>query len=140
MRSIADRALWIGNAGDLRNPVAILDAGIEAVIELADSEPLATLPRELIRCRFPLSDDGNNPYWLLRIACETVAGLLRANVPTMVCCSFGMSRSVCVAAGGISLAERRSLRKTLIAVIDGGPTDVTPGFLVQLQNAIQSDD
>ena len=97
MRRIAGRQLWIGHAGDLRDARAILDAGIAAVVELADSEPHAVLPRDLIRCRFPLSDDGNNPPWLIRLAARSVAELLQAGVPILVCCSAGMSRSVCIA-------------------------------------------
>ena len=48
---VADRLLWIGHAGDLRDAKSILDAGIAAIVELADSEPHAVLPRDLIRCR-----------------------------------------------------------------------------------------
>ncbi len=111
MRQISGRALWIGHVGDTRHPRPLLDAGIAAVIELADSEPLATLPRELVRCRFPLTDGGGNPPWLVRLAVEAVAGLLRAGVPTLVCCGSGMSRSVSIAAGGLAplrteIAER----------------------------------
>ena len=54
---------------------------------------LAALPRELVRCRFPLSDGGDNPPWLVRLAVESVAAFLRAKVPVLVCCSAGMSRS-----------------------------------------------
>ena len=61
MRQVAGQGLWLGHTGDLRDPRTLLAAGIEAVVELADSEPLAVLPRELIRCRFPLSDGGVNP-------------------------------------------------------------------------------
>src|SRR5262245_1254794 len=136
MRPVAGRPLWLGNAGDLRGPRAILDAGIEAVVELADSEPLATLPRELVRCRFPLSDGGDNPAWLLRLAAESVACLLRAGVPVLVCCSAGLSRSVCVAAAGLALVEGRSLAEALRAVVGSGPVDVSPGLLVQLQQAL----
>jgi hypothetical protein len=52
MRQVAGRQLWIGHAGDLRDARTILDAGIVAVVELADSELHAVLPRDLIRCRF----------------------------------------------------------------------------------------
>lgn len=95
MRQVPGRALWLGNAGDLRDARAVLAAGIAAIVELADSEPFAVLPRELIRCRLPLSDGGDKPAWLLRLAVESVAALLRASVPVLVCCSAGMSRSVC---------------------------------------------
>src|SRR5215468_3039219 len=104
MRQVVGRTLWLGNSGDLRDPRAVMAAGIAAVVELADSEQLAVLPRDLVRCRFPLSDGGDNPPWLLRLAAESVAALLRAGVPTLVCCASGLSRSVCVAAGGLALA------------------------------------
>jgi hypothetical protein len=105
MRPIEADLLWIGHAGDLREPRAILSAGVEAVVELADNEPGATLPRELIRLRFPLSDGGGNPPWLLRLASNSLAALIEAHVPALVCCSNGMSRSVCIVAAGLLLAR-----------------------------------
>lgn len=136
MRQVAGRALWLGNAGDLRDARAVLAAGVEAVVELADSEQLAVLPRELIRCRFPLSDGGDNQAWLLRLAAETVAALLRAGVPGLICCSAGMSRSVCVAAAGVALAEGRPLAETLTEVVASRPVDLSPALLAQLQQAL----
>jgi protein-tyrosine phosphatase len=111
-------------------------AGIEAVVELADSEQLAILPRELVRCRFPLSDGGMNPPWMLQLAIESVAALLRAGVPTIVCCSCGLSRSVCIAAAGIFVAEGRTLDESLSAVVKSGPADVSPRLLAQLRDVL----
>ena len=74
MCQVAGRKLWLGQSGGLRAPRALRTAGIEAVVELADSEQMAILPRELIRRRFPLSDGGTTPPWLLRMATESVAG------------------------------------------------------------------
>jgi hypothetical protein len=136
MRQFAGHAIWLGHAGDLRDAHAVLTIGVEAIVELADSEQLAELPRDLIRFRFPLSDGATNPLWLLRFAAEAVAALLRANVPTLVCCSAGMSRSVCVVAAGLSLVERRPLLETLALVAVGGPADVSPGLLAQFQHAL----
>jgi hypothetical protein len=136
MRQVPGRALWLGNAGDLRDARAVLAADIAAVVELADSEPFAVLPRELVRCRFPLSDSGENPPWLARLAAESVAALLRAGVPVLVCCSAGLSRSLCVAAGGIALAEARPLAESLAVVAGSGPADVSPGLLMQLQQVL----
>ena len=136
VRQVAGRALWLGNVGDLRDARAVMAAGVEAVVELADSEQLAALPRDLVRCRFPLSDGGDNPAWLLRLAGESVAALLRAGVPVLVCCSAGMSRSVCVAAAGVALTEGRSLGDAVAAVVGSGPADVSPGLLVHLQQAL----
>ena len=136
MRQVPGRQLWLGNADDLRDARAVMNASIVAIVELADSEPFAVLPRELIRCRFPLSDGGDNPLWLLRLATQTVATLLRAGVPVLVCCSAGLSRSLCVAAGGVALAEGRSLSESLSVVAGCGPADVSPGLLVQLQQSL----
>ncbi|MDB5345340.1 MAG: hypothetical protein JWP89_3717 [Schlesneria sp.] len=136
MRQVAGRALWLGNPSDTRDARTVLEAGIEAVVELADNEPLAVLPRELIRCRFPLSDGGENPLWLLRMAAETVATFLRAQVPVLVCCSGGMNRSVCIAAAGVALAEDRPLMESLLTIVGSGPADVSPGLLAQLQLAL----
>ncbi len=135
MRQVEGRQLWIGHAGDLRDPRAILDAGIAAVVELADSEPHAVLPRDLIRCRFPLSDDANNPPWLIRLAINSVATLLEAGVPVLVCCSAGMSRSVCAAAAGLASAEKMSFDDALKVVVGTGPADVAPGFYSQMVEA-----
>jgi hypothetical protein len=112
MRQVANRPLWIGSAGDLRDARAVLGSGVEAVVELADSDQFAVLPRELVRCRFPLSDGGDSPAWLLRMAAESVAALIRAGVPVLVCCASGMSRSVCIAAAGIAWPRGvRSVRR-----------------------------
>jgi hypothetical protein len=133
MRQVNSRQLWVGHVGDTRQPRRLLDAGIGAVIELADGEPLAILPRELVRCRFPLNDGGDNPPWLVRLALDSVAGLLRASVPTLVCCGCGMSRSVCLAAGGLAQAEARPLQETLAEIAGAGPADVSPALLAQVQ-------
>src|SRR5437870_4568839 len=103
MRQIAGYQLWIGNAGDLRDPRAVLATGVEAIVELADNEQFASLPRDLVRLRFPLSDGGASPEWLLRLAMNSVVALLKAKVPTLICCSCGLNRSVCVAAAGLAL-------------------------------------
>jgi hypothetical protein len=133
MRQVVGSNLWIGNAGDLRDPAKILAAGILAIVELADSEPVAILPREVIRFRFPLSDGGDNAPWLLRVACESVVSLLRFNVPSLICCSAGMSRSLCIAAAAIAMASHLSFESALTQVAASGPADVSPTLVTQLQ-------
>jgi protein-tyrosine phosphatase len=137
MRQIAERGLWLGSAGDLREVRRVLDAGIAAVVELADDEPFANLSRELVRFRFPLSDGGENPSWLLQLAAESVAALLRANVQVLVCCSAGMSRSVCIAAAAIALVDRLSFHQALTALVDSRPADVSPRLVEQVQRALE---
>jgi protein-tyrosine phosphatase len=136
MRQVTGRLLWLGHAGDIRDPRELLAADVEAVIELADNEPFGLLPRHLIRCRFPLADGSGNPTWLLRLAADLVAALVRARVPTLVCCASGMSRSVCIAAAGVAIAEGRPLEEALTIVLGTGPRDVSPGLLIQVQEAL----
>lgn len=126
MRRIADGALWIGRAEDLRDPIAIADAGAEAVVDLAMNEPPAAVRRELVACRFPLIDGEGNPPWILRAAVEAVAGLIRDGAPTLVCCGNGMSRSPAVAAAAIALARGIAPDEALALVVRGGPADVSP--------------
>lgn len=56
MHEIIPQQLWIGHAGDARDSRLLLDAGIEAVIDLAFEEAPVAMPREIIYCRFPLID------------------------------------------------------------------------------------
>jgi hypothetical protein len=138
MRQLAGRSIWIGNSSDLRDVPKVMATGIEALIELSASETFAVFPRELIRCRFPLHDGEANPVWLLRFACESLATFLHANVPVLVCCSAGMSRSVVVVAGGVALAEKMSLVEALKIVAGTGPADVSPGLFNQLKKILDS--
>src|SRR5579862_8612083 len=131
MRQVFGHKLWIGNAGDLRDPRALFAQGVHAIVELADNEQLAILPRDLIRFRFPLSDGGANPNWLLKLAANSVAALVTDRVPTLVCCSCGLNRSICVVAAGLALSGGRPFDEVLLAVAQSGPADVSPGLLAQ---------
>jgi protein-tyrosine phosphatase len=92
----------------------------------------------LIRCRFPLSDDAENPPWLVRLTIQSVAAILVARVPLLVCCSAGMSRSVCITAAGLALAEKMSIDDALKEVIGTGPADVSPGFYLKVLEMVGS--
>lgn len=126
MRRISPYSLWIGNAGDVRRVADLIEHGIVAVIDLAANEPVAVLPREIIYCRFPLLDGSGNERWLLRAAIETISGLLRDNVPTLVACSAGMSRSPALAAAAIARLSSRDPNECLLACVEGGAADVSP--------------
>ncbi len=122
MRRIADLPLWIGTALDARDLRGIHDTGIEAVVDLAMDEPPAHPPRELVYLRFPLVDNEGNPAWLLRAAIEALTGLLKADVPTLVACSAGASRSPAIAAIALArwkgFSPEEALKRT-------GPGDVS---------------
>src|SRR5262245_32189158 len=103
MWQIPGEAIWLGHAGDLRNMTVVLAAGIAAVSDPAANEPVPRLPRDLTYCRFPLVDGAGNAPELLRLSVETVTALLRSQLPTLVCCSVGLSRSPAVVAAALAV-------------------------------------
>ncbi len=125
MRCLVEGRLWIGNAGDLRRVREVLDAGIRAVVELAWEEPPpALLPRDLIVCRFPLLDGTGNSEDMLRLAVGCVQRLLESNLPTLVACGSGMSRSPAVAAIALARWQGRPAEAVLEEIVSTGPHDV----------------
>ena len=128
MRQVPNCPLWIGTARDARDVRRVLEAGIEAVVDLAVEELPATLTRELVYLRFPLIDGGGNPPWVLTAAGNAVAGLLRQLVPTLVACGAGMSRSPAVVALGVCLATGRDVETVLSEVQSGVASDVHPAL------------
>lgn len=137
MRPIPGFSLWLGHVGDVWEPQAVLSAGIRAVVDLALNERPAVLPRELVYCRFPLLDGAGNPPWLLRVAVETVTGLLRSGTPTLVYCGAGMSRSPCIAGAAVSLIRSCSASEGLALVTQGGPKDVAPALWREVQAVLE---
>jgi hypothetical protein len=135
MRRIEGYPLWIGNARDARDIKAVLDAGIEAIIDLAMEEPPIHLTRELVYLRFPLIDGPGNPPWLVRLAVNALAELVRAGVPVLVACGAGMSRTPAVAAAAIAVLESRPLAAVLATMPK--PVDVSPGLLRELVESLK---
>jgi hypothetical protein len=138
MRKLAGYPLWLGHVGNVHDPSQLVEAGISAVVDLALNEPPVTLPRELVYCRFPLIDGTGNPPWLLRMAVETTAGLLRSGTSTLVYCGVGMSRSPAVVGAAIALVRGCSLPEGLIAALESGSGDVSPGLWAEIEEAIGS--
>jgi hypothetical protein len=128
MNQVTPHRLWIGHAGEARDFRALFDAGIKAVVELAVEEAPERTPRELIACRFPLVDAAGNDPEVLELALRTVAALVRKQVPTLVCCGGGMSRSPAVAAAGLALAHGTPPEEWLQRVVAHHPCDVSPGL------------
>jgi hypothetical protein len=137
LRRVIGYTLWLGHVGDVRDPSALLGAGISAVVDLALNEPPAALPRELVYCRFPLIDGPGNPRPLFRLAVETVACLLRSNIPTLVYCGAGMSRSPAVAGAAIALVSGCSLAEGLVVAVQSGVSDVSPGLWAAIEEAVR---
>jgi hypothetical protein len=119
MHEIHPNQLWIGHALDLREPRAIFDSCIAAVIDLAFEELPAQLPRQLIYCRFPIIDGGGNKEAILFHALQTIIDLIGTGTRTIVGCSAGMSRSPTLASFALAahLGEEPSVIVKRIASI-----------------------
>jgi hypothetical protein len=137
MRRIDGYPLWIGTARDARAIKEVLNAGIEAIVDLAMlCEPVKPT-RELVYLRFPMVDGGGNPSWLLCSAVDAVAGLLRLGVPTLVSCDGGMSRSVVIAAMVMWFHKPiGSPEEMLQKVTETGPADVHPALWADVKRHV----
>lgn len=135
MRRASALPLWIGTARDARDLRTVLDAGIEAIVDLAMEEPPICPTRELVYLRFPLLDGDGNPPWLLRVAVEAVAELVGSRVPTLVACGAGMSRSPAVVAVVLARLNVTQAEDELVAL---RPIDVSPGLWQALQTVVRS--
>lgn len=137
MREVLPRLLWIGNARDARDLNQVLDLGITAVIDLAREEPPISYPREIVYCRLPLIDGDENQTVVLQTALTTVAHFISADLPTLVACSAGMSRSPAIAAGALALVQDCSFSAALQQVAATGPCDVAPGLWNEIQQLLE---
>lgn len=113
---------------DVDDMTVVYDAGIEALVDLALNEKPAQLTRELVYCRFPMNDGGGNSPKVLRVAVDTVQSFISKQIPTLVYCSAGMSRSVAVVAAALARSGGESLDDTLLKLVSGQPHDVSPLF------------
>jgi hypothetical protein len=128
MRRVPGYSLWLGHAGDVRDVRGLLGAGIAAVIDLAIQEAPTSVTRELVYGRVPLVDGAGNPPWLLRAAVEMVAVLIRDDVPTLVGCGAGLSRSPCIAGAAIARVRGCPADEGLAIALGFAPADVSPGL------------
>lgn len=125
MQKISPLRLWVGNAGDARNTKCLYDYGIKAVVDLALDEPPALLPRDMLYYRIPLVDGGENDSFAIESAIRTVACLIGNEIPTLIACSAGMSRSPSIAAAGYALAKQVSAEEALKLITANIPTDIS---------------
>ena len=126
MREALPAQLWLGNAVDGRDVRQLFQAGVRAVVDLAAEELPASLPREVIYCRFPLIDSAGNSSDVIRLAVSTLVKLLRQHVCTLVCCSGGVSRSPTIAAFAIARFTGCTPEESLHEILAGQPSDVSP--------------
>jgi protein-tyrosine phosphatase len=138
MHAIPPYPLWIGHAGDGRDSHAVIDAGIQAIVQVAQEEPPLQLPRELIYCRFPLLDSAGNDMKVLNLAITMLANLVERHVPTLVCCGGGMSRSPCLAAAAVSMIYQEEPDECLKQIAEHHPHDVVPGLWSEVKSYLAS--
>lgn len=136
MRSIISDLLWIGNAGDYRNPKLCFSAGIEAIVDLAIEELPQIQQRNWIVCRIPLIDGCGNPQTSLKLAIQNVYQLIIDKVPTLVACGAGMSRSVAIVAAAWALIRNESPESLLIEICRNQPHDVHPALWNDIRGCI----
>lgn len=141
MNQVKPYSLWIGHASDCRAFSALHDLGIRAIVQLAIDEAPITPPRELLYFRVPLTDGADNDPELLRLAIDSVSTLIAKQIPTLVACGAGMSRSPAIVAAAIAGHEQASFPEVLERIAKFTPTDVVPGLfktLVQVCDRLRS--
>jgi hypothetical protein len=128
MNQVLPQLLWLGHAGEGRDWRQIHWVGIKALVLLAAEEPLPQPPRAIIYCRIPLLDGAGNEPELLSLAVHTVVTLIRAQVPTLICCGAGMSRSPAIAAAALAMVYKEPPGEGLKRVLKYHPGDVSPSL------------
>jgi protein-tyrosine phosphatase len=138
LREVIPSQLWIGGAGDIAAPTSLYEAGITAVLHLDASTLPASLSREMVYCRVPLIDGAENSPERLKFVIETGVSLATHQVPTLIACSAGMSRSPSIAAAVLSVVEQRSAEEVLQEILGHSPADVSPGLWEAVKRVVQT--
>ncbi|MEE8451384.1 MAG: dual specificity protein phosphatase [Thermoguttaceae bacterium] len=136
MNEIKPYRLWVGHAGDGCDFQGLFDKRIQAIVQLAIEEPPIQPPRELIFYRFPLLDGNGNCPELLHVAITSVAMLIRKEVPTLVCCGAGMSRSPAIVAAALTIVKGAGLEDSMKCVTESRRVDISPGLLTQIGHVL----
>ena len=132
LKQVTPYPVWLGHAGDGRAFREILDLGIRAIVQLAVEETPLQPPRDLLFLRFPLLDGTGNDREILALAIRSVAALIQKGIPTLVCCSAGMSRTPAIVAAALALEQQAGLEECLKAVTACGPVDVSAGLWAEI--------
>ena len=133
IRDAYNELLFIGDAISARDLKQIYDREFAAVLDLAANETPAVLGRDIIYCRFPLSDDDSNKDDIVTAAIECLCSLIRRDYRTLVACSAGMSRSPVIAAAALAILSGSSLGDSLVQITANAPHDVSPTFFSSVQ-------
>ena len=139
MREVIPKVLWIGNALEARDVQAVLGLGIAAVVDLAMEEAPILFPRDMTYCRFPLIDGAGNTPAVIKAAIDTTTSFIRGEVPTLVACDGGMSRSPAIVAAALAVIEGTSPEQALERVAAAGPHDVSATFWAEVRKTSVQD-
>ena len=136
MREVLPERLWLSNAVEVGDVRRVLSFGVEALVDLAADEPiLVHLPRDLVYLRFPLVDgDGNNSS-VIQAAVDVASHFVKTEIPTVVFCSAGLSRSPCIVAAAIAKARGIDPHTSLEQVVKDPPSDISPLLWQSIVNA-----
>jgi hypothetical protein len=127
VRRVFEYSLWTGNRGDVRDSMQTRSAGIHAIIDLAMEESPLNIDRERVLVRIPIMDGAGDSH-RLRLAVLTAESLVRANVPTLIVCSAGLSRSPAIAVHAVARIEQRAPSAVLAELAKSGAIDVSPAL------------
>lgn len=133
IRDVYKGLIYIGDAISARDVKQIYDHEFVAVLDLAANEPPAMLGRDIIYCRFPLSDDDSNEVGVVSAAIECLYSLIKRDYRTLVTCSAGLSRSPVIAAAAISIQTGGPLAAVLAQITMSAPHDVSPTLFSSVQ-------
>ena len=128
--------LRIGNALEARDLSGVLNAGIEAVVDLAIEEPPISATREIICCRIPIVDGAGNSHARMSLAVRTILHLIRSGTPALVACSAGISRSPIFVAAALSRANSNTIQESLNQVAAAGPCHVSPALFADVVQCV----
>jgi len=136
MRHVPGANLWIDSVTSWGQGIAIQEAKIKAFVTLAQEDRPFQPGREAIVHRFPLVDGAGNPPELIRSAIETVAELVREEVPTLIRCSSSMSRSAAVAAAALAQAKNLDASQTVARLCAACNVDVSLPLWLEIHSAV----
>jgi protein-tyrosine phosphatase len=138
IRDVHRGLLFVAHAPSARDLKQLYKFNIVAVMDVAANEQPAQLARELIYCRFPVLDGTGNAPSVLKLAVETMVSLVNADIPTVVACSAGMSRSPAIAAYSIARITGKSPDACLLELVETGPHDVSPTLWAAMSKACEA--
>ncbi|HUG17833.1 MAG TPA: dual specificity protein phosphatase [Planctomycetaceae bacterium] len=132
MHCLIEQQLWQGNAVEAGDVRAILNLGVQAVVDLAAEEEPIRYPRDILVLRYPIIDGAGNPRWLLESIVSSLHNLLRNEIPTFVYCSAGLSRSPALCSAALARFRDVSMEDALAIVLGERSLDISTALWSEL--------